>query len=55
MVRFLRGNFIAIDGSAMQDFEDCTVATITDSPFEFIGEDDTNGCDFEAATFIGRT
>lgn len=54
MLRFLRGNFEPQDGYALQDFEACTVGSIDDSPFIFIGETDTNGCSFEAATFEPR-
>lgn len=54
-VRFLKGIFLSNAGFALQDFEDCAIGDIVDTPFTFIGEEDTNDCAFDAATFIQRT
>lgn len=54
MVRFLRGIFLAVDGYALQDFEAVSLGDITETPFEFIGQESVNGCRFEPALFIER-
>lgn len=55
MLRFFKGIFGAVDGFAIQDFEDVSLGDITETPFEFIGEERANGCKFYPANFGQRT